>query len=33
MERECDWEAKPRKASLVYVTHGNNKTYWGKKAE
>lgn len=33
VERECDWEAKPRKASLVYVAHGNNKTYWGKKAE
>lgn len=29
--RECDWEAAPRKATIVYAGHGNNKTYWGKK--
>jgi len=31
ISRECDWEASPRTHTLVYVAHGNNKTYWGKK--
>lgn len=32
VSRECDWEASPRKATLVYVAVGKNKTYWGKKS-
>ena len=27
--RECDWEKRTH--TIVYVAHGNNKTYWGKK--
>jgi len=29
--RECDWEASPRKATLVYAGINGQKTYWGKK--
>ena len=32
VSRECDWEASPRKATLVYAAIGKNKTYWGKKS-
>ncbi|MDR0938801.1 MAG: arabinan endo-1,5-alpha-L-arabinosidase [Mediterranea sp.] len=32
LARECDWEASPRKHTIVYAAYGtNNKTYWGKK--
>lgn len=33
--READWEAKPRKATIVYGGYASNgrKTYWGKKVE
>ena len=31
LQRECDWEASPRKATIVYSAHGNKKSYWGKK--
>lgn len=32
VQREVDWEASPRKHSIVYVGLNNQKTYWGKKA-
>ncbi len=31
LQRECDWEASPRKATIVYAGINNTKTYWGKK--
>ncbi len=31
VQRECDWEATPRKATIVYSGINNTKTYWGKK--
>ena len=31
LQREVDWEADPRVATIVYAGFGNNKTYWGKK--
>lgn len=31
VQRECDWEASPRKHTIVYSGIGNDKTYWGKK--
>lgn len=33
VKRECDWEASPRNATIVYVGTGDHKTYWGKKIE
>ena len=37
IERELDWEASPRVATLVYAGYGGgnkaNATYWGKKVE
>ena len=32
VQREVDWEASPRKHSIVYVGLNNQETYWGKKA-
>ena len=31
LQRECDWEASPRKHTIVYAGITNSKTYWGKK--
>lgn len=31
LQRECDWEATPRKHTIVYAGVTNQKTYWGKK--
>ena len=37
LSREVDWEASPRKATIVYagyddyMTSGTQRTYWGKK--
>ena len=31
LQRECDWEANPRKATIVYAGINGKKTYWGKK--
>lgn len=31
LKREVDWEATPRRPTLVYAAQGNQKTYWGKK--
>lgn len=31
LQRECDWEANPRKHTIVYAGITNQKTYWGKK--
>ena len=33
VQRECDWESSPRRATIVYagVNTGNGKAYWGKK--
>ncbi|MBD5275314.1 MAG: family 43 glycosylhydrolase [Bacteroides sp.] len=31
LARECDWEANPRKATIVYAGIGGRVTYWGKK--
>jgi beta-xylosidase len=31
LQRECDWEANPRHATIVYAGINNQKTYWGKK--
>ena len=33
LKRECDWEANPRKATIVYAGFATNgrTTYWGKK--
>ncbi len=35
LSRECDWEASPRKATIVYAGLSSNgrTTYWGKKVE
>ena len=29
--RECDWEAQPRRHTLVYGGYNGSKTYWAKK--
>ena len=31
VQRECDWEASPRKHTIVFSGVDSNKTYWGKK--
>ncbi|WP_018463528.1 arabinan endo-1,5-alpha-L-arabinosidase [Segatella paludivivens] len=31
LQREVDWEASPRKATIVYAGYNGKKTYWGKK--
>ena len=31
LQRECDWEANPRKATIVYAGFNKQTTYWGKK--
>ena len=31
VQRECDWEANPRKHTLVYAGINGSKSYWGKK--
>ena len=31
LQRECDWEATPRHATIVYAGINGSKTYWGKK--
>ena len=31
LQREVDWEASPRKATIVYAGYNAKKTYWGKK--
>ena len=31
VQRECDWEANPRKHTLVYAGINGAKSYWGKK--
>lgn len=31
VQREVDWEANPRRHTIVYVGLNNKKTYWGKK--
>ena len=31
LQREVDWEANPRKTTIVYAGYNNTKTYWGKK--
>lgn len=31
LQREVDWEASPRKATIVYAGYTSAKTYWGKK--
>lgn len=31
VSRECDWEANPRRHTLVYAGINGTKTYWGKK--
>ena len=31
LQRECDWEANPRKHTIVYAGMTTSKTYWGKK--
>ena len=31
VSRECDWEASPRRHTLVYAGINGTKTYWGKK--
>lgn len=35
LSRECDWEANPRKATIVYagLSANNCTTYWGKKVD
>lgn len=33
VKRECDWEASPRRATIVYAGLGDHKTYWGKKTD
>ena len=34
LQREVDWEANPRKHTIVYAGYGDNhKTYWGKKVK
>jgi hypothetical protein len=32
LQRECDWEASPRKATIVYAGINGKATYWGKKS-
>ena len=32
VQREVDWEAEPRKHTIVYVGLNKQKTYWGKKS-
>ncbi len=31
LQRECDWESSPRKATIVYAGINGKKTYWGRK--
>ena len=31
VQRECDWEASPRKHTIVYAGINGSKSYWGKK--
>lgn len=31
LQRECDWEASPRHATIIYAGINKQKTYWGKK--
>ena len=31
VQRECDWEASPRKHTLIYAGINGTKSYWGKK--
>ena len=31
LQRECDWEASPRRATIVFAGISGTKTYWGKK--
>jgi hypothetical protein len=31
LQRECDWESNPRKATIVYAGFNKQTTYWGKK--
>jgi hypothetical protein len=31
VQRECDWEASPRKHTIVYAGINGDKSYWGKK--
>lgn len=31
VQRECDWEASPRKHTIVYAGINGQKSYWGKK--
>lgn len=31
VQRECDWEASPRKHTIVYSGINSDKSYWGKK--
>ena len=31
VQRECDWEASPRRATIVYAGINGAKSYWGKK--
>ncbi|MBQ8521100.1 MAG: arabinan endo-1,5-alpha-L-arabinosidase [Bacteroides sp.] len=33
VQREVDWEASPRRHTIVYVGLNNTKTYWGKKVD
>lgn len=33
LQREVDWEANPRRHTIVYVGLNNQKTYWGKKVD
>ena len=33
LQRETDWEAKPRTHTIVYASYTDNKTYWGKKSK
>src|SRR5574344_194767 len=35
LRRECDWEASPRKTTIVYAGYNDSgtKTYWGKKVD
>ena len=31
VQRECDWEASPRRHTIVYSGINGGKSYWGKK--
>lgn len=31
VQRECDWESNPRRATIVYAGSNGQKSYWGKK--